>query len=227
VFFESMLLRSIPVAAALAAFSAAPAEAVPALQPLKPCYVAATEEQREPVAVHGSGFTPLVTADILVDGAVQTTPTTTFDGKLDGEVPAPFVEEGERTFTLTVTETLAQQNTATQTSTVTRLAVEQTPAEASTRRRVRFRGRGFTDLTRPVYAHYVFGGRSRKTVRIGMPAGDCGLFSVRRRQFPFKKNPRVGMWTIQFDQEATYNPQAAIRVPLSVRVRRQIKPRRR
>ncbi len=73
---------------------------------------------------------------------------------------------------------------------------------------MRFRGRGFTDPTTAIYAHYVFAGRSQKTVRIGMPEGDCGLFSVKRRQFPFKKSPRIGVWTIQFDQEKVYNPKA-------------------
>ena len=83
---------------------------------------------------------------------------------------------------------------------------------------MRFRGRGFTDLTRPVYAHYVFAGKSQKTVRLGMPTGDCGLFSVRRKQFPFKKSPRVGVWTIQFDQASSYDPKAAVRVPMTIKV---------
>jgi hypothetical protein len=110
-------------------------------------------------------------------------------------------------------------------SKVTRLSVDQVPAKASTREKVRFRGRGFTDL-KTVYAHYVFAGKSRKTVRIGLPTGDCGLFSSKRRQFPFKKSPQVGVWTIQFDQEPAYNPKAALRVPMTIKVRKAIKPER-
>ncbi len=100
---------------------------------------------------------------------------------------------------------------------------------------MRFRARGFTKVVelspgqcvRPaVYAHYVFAGKSRKTVRLGVPTGDCGLISSKRKQFPFKKSPHVGVWTIQFDQEPVYDPKAAIRVPLTVRVRKAIKPRR-
>ena len=86
---------------------------------------------------------------------------------------------------------------------------------------MRFRGRGFTDLTKPVYMHYVFAGRSKKTIEVGLPTGDCGLFSVRRKQFPFKKSPQVGVWTIQFDQSAKYDPKASPRVPLTVKVRRE------
>jgi hypothetical protein len=231
-----MLLRTLLLTAAFAAIGAAPAAALPQLQPLKPCYVAAQEEQREFVVVDGSGFTPFGFVDIFVDDTQQpkTDPEAraAYDGTLKGSVPAPFIESGQRTFTLRATERDNVDNTASTTSKVTRLSVEQVPAKASTRERVRFRGRGFTtrvpgvvpDTTvpAPVYAHYVFAGKSRKTVRIGTPTGDCGLISSKRRQFPFKKSPQVGVWTIQFDQDAVYNPKAPIRVPLTIRVRKTI-----
>ena len=72
--------------------------------------------------------------------------------------------------------------------------------------------------------HYVFAGKSKRTVELGLPTGDCGRFSVRRKQFPFKKSPQRGVWTIQFDQEARYNPKASPRVPLTIKVR--VKPTR-
>ena len=61
----------------------------------------------------------------------------------------------------------------------------------------------------PVYAHYVFAGKSRKhgADRDCRPA-PAGPSRSKRRQFPFKKSPRVGVWTIQFDQEPVYNPKA-------------------
>ena len=145
------------------------------------------------------------------------------------------MESGQRQFTLRVTEHDNPNNTVSAVSKVTRLSVEQSPAKASTKKRVTFRARGFTGLIQPspgvfvrpaVYAHYVFAGKSRKTVRLGVPTGDCGLISSKRKQFPFKKSPQVGVWTIQFDQEAVYNPKAAIRVPLTVRVKKAIKPER-
>jgi hypothetical protein len=226
-----MLLRSLLVAAAFVALAAAPASAAPMLQPLKACYVAAQEQQREFVIVDGSGFTPTANVDFYVDEIRQDVRTeegkevkTTFDGKLLGSVPAPFVDAGERLFTLRVTERDNPLNSVTATSRVTRLMVEQTPAKAATRDRVRFRGRGFTNLALPVYAHYIFAGKSQKTVRLGLPTGECGRFSVKRRQFPFKKSPRRGVWTIQFDQEKIYNPKATVRFPLNVRVSRAIKP---
>jgi hypothetical protein len=239
-----MLLRTLLLTAAFAAIGAAPAAALPQLQPLKPCYVAAQEDQREFVVVNGLNFTPFAYVDIFLDDTLQPTPVApepepqaTFDGTLAGSVQAPFTDSGQRQFTLRVSERANSNNTASAVAKVTRLSVEQLPAKASTRERVRFRGRGFTNrvpgpvpdttVPAPVYAHYVFAGKSRKTVRIGTPTGDCGLISSKRQQFPFKKSPQVGVWTIQFDQEAVYNPKAAIRVPLTIRVRREtVKPRR-
>ena len=128
-------------------------------------------------------------------------------------------------FTLRVAERDRPENSVTLTSRVTRLMVTQSPARAATRERVRFHGRGFTEPG-PIYAHYVFAGKARRTVRLGMPTGECGRFSVKRRQFPFKTSPRPGVWTIQFDQVKAYDPKAAVRFSLTVRVSRAIRPRR-
>jgi hypothetical protein len=225
-----MHLRPILAGAALATLAAAPAaHAAPTLAALKPCYVAAQPTQRESIAISGTGFTPLALVDVYIDDVLEpTTPGTPlpqagYNGAITGQVPAPFVDSGQRAFSLRLTEHDAPQNTVTATAQVTRLAVEQVPAKAPTHMRVRFRGRGFTALA-PVYAHYVFAGTARRTVLLGMPSGPCGLFSARVRQFPFKKSPRVGLWTIQFDQQQLYDPNAPARVPLTVRVRKTIKP---
>ncbi|WP_157591878.1 hypothetical protein [Solirubrobacter soli] len=226
-----MLLRTILVAAALTALSAAPALAQdpPFLDSIKPCYVVANEAQREPVAVSGHNFTPFALVDIYVDDIVQPVtgnqPQVDLNGLLAGSVFAPYIDEGQRAFTLRVAERGPNPKSAIAPATkVTRLSVEQQPAAAATSDRVKFRGRGFTDLTKNIYMHYVFAGKSKRTVDLGLPTGDCGLFSVRRKQFPFKKSPQVGVWTLQFDQEAKYNPKASPRVPLTIKVRRKIKP---
>jgi len=138
----------------------------------------------------------------------------------------PVIDEGQRPFTLRAQEADPPANSVTVTSKVTRLSVAQVPSSAATGDRVRFRGRGFTDLTKPIYMHYVFGGKSKKTIGLGVPTGDCGLFSVRRKQFPFKKSPQRGVWTIQFDQSVKYDPKASPRVPLTIKVQRKIKPKR-
>lgn len=215
-----MFLRTTLIATSLLALVAAPASAAELTTPLKPCYVVASEGQRENVDIAAKGFTPFRSVDVYVDEVLQDQPPTLFDGSISGRVNAPWHERGQRPFALRITEPGAPQNTLEATSWVARLSVEQTPASASTGERVRFRGRGFTAPGAAVYAHYVFAGKERKTVKLGMPQGPCGTISVRRKQFPFKESPRVGVWTIQFDQLPHYDPKAGVRVPMTVKVRR-------
>jgi hypothetical protein len=221
---STMFLRSIVSAVAIAALFAAPAQAAPELvTPLDPCYVVAQENQRQPVLVAAKGFTPLNQVDIYIDNVLQTSTTALVDGTINGNVLAPFQEEGTGPFTLRLSEVEVPTNTLAATTLVTRLAVEQSPPRASTAQRVRFKGRGFTEPGLPVYAHYVFAGKVRRSVRLGLPKGPCGTFNFKRKQFPFKKSPRRGTWTIQFDQHPQYNPKAPVRVPMTIRVQRLAK----
>ena len=105
-----MLVRTTLLAAALTVLVAAPAfaQTPPALDPLKPCYVVATEAQRESVMVAGHNFVPFALVDLFVDDikadAIGEPPQADFQGNLNGSVLAPFVDEGQRTFTLRATE---------------------------------------------------------------------------------------------------------------------------
>ena len=221
---STMFLRSIVSSVAIAALFAAPAQAAPELvTPLDPCYVVAQENQRQPVLVAAKGFTPLSVVDIYIDNIHQTTAQALGDGTINGNVLAPFQEEGTGPFTLRLSEVDVPTNTLAATTLVTRLAVEQSPPRASTAQRVRFKGRGFTEPGLPIYAHYVFAGKVRRSVRLGLPKGPCGTFNFKRKQFPFKKSPRRGTWTIQFDQHPQYNPKAPVRVPMTIRVQRLAK----
>jgi hypothetical protein len=224
----AMLLRTIASSVALAAVFAAPAQAQPTLvEPLKPCYVVAQQEQRETIAINATGFTPFRPVDLYIDEILQYQEASALrDGSVLGQLRAPWEEEGTRPFTLRLSELDNPANTLTATAMVTRLSVEQSPSSASTSQRVRFKGRGFMDFTKPIYAHYVFAGKARRSVRLGLPKGPCGSFNVRRKQFPFKKSPSRGKWTIQFDQNSHYDANAAVRVPLTIKVRKLVKPRR-
>jgi hypothetical protein len=215
----AMFLRSLFSGAVLAALITTPASAAVTLDPLKPCYVAAQETQRELIDVAASGFTPLSKVEVYVDETHSTTADVLVDGKVSGKVTAPFVDAGEREFTLRVTEQGMSANSITAVSRVTRFSVEQVPKLAKTDQKVHFKGRGFTQPL-PIYMHYIYGGRSLKTIKLGSPKGNCGTFNVRRKQFPFKKRPRVGSWTIQFDQLPYYDPQAPVRVPMTIKVKR-------
>jgi hypothetical protein len=233
VFTDLTMQLRLTLAGAVAALLAGAATAhaqTPALTPLNACYVSATQTAREPVGLEGANFQPNVPLDVFVDEVLQpqdpaNPPMTDVLGKIEGSVMAPYVASGQRSFTVRLAEQSPRTGSASATSKVTALSVTQSPQKPSTTStRVRFRLRGFTNKLLPVYAHYVLKGKVRQTVQIGKPYGDCGLVSVRRRQFPFA-HPQTGSWTIQFDQEQVYNPNAIRYTRLPVRVKRKPRPR--
>ena len=224
-----MVLRLVTVAALAAALgpAAAAAAAAPNVEPLAPCYVAAQPDQTQPVTVHAHGFMPYALVNVYVNGALEAPgtgipqPQADANGDVMGSVPAPYFPFGVHPFTVTVSDARTGDG-ASAASFVTLLAVEQLPQQARTGARVRFKGRGFTSPG-AVYAHYVYKGVSHKTVRLAQPKGACGAFSRKIRQFPFRSRPKVGLWTIQFDQQRHYSPAAPVFVRLPIRVSRTIK----
>lgn len=229
-----MIIRLAAATSALAALALpAAAQAAPVLNPLKSCYVSVGVDEAtgdaitENIELSGSGFTPNSTVRVLVDGAtVATSVPIDANGNLGpGTVKAPLNEVGERPFDVVVTEEANAQQSVTARSLVTQLTVGAKPRKAKPSRRITFSGRGFTLLDRPVYAHYVRGGKLRKTVRLAAkPSGPCGTFRAKRRQFPFK--PRTGRWILQVDQQKAYDSTPATAfVKLEVFVRRVIRMR--
>ncbi|MEO8689426.1 MAG: hypothetical protein ABI611_14590 [Solirubrobacteraceae bacterium] len=180
-----------------------------ALTPLKGCYVTSTDEvsdviRREPVQFGGSGFTPGGLVDIAVDGAVQRTVQADPAGNLPTQaLDAPYRRKGQKAFTLTATDRANPANTIDALSNVTAFDLSIRPSTAAPSSKVRFRGRGFTQAG-TVYGHYLFGGKVRKTVKLSKhPKAPCGTFSAKHRQIPIR-NPRLGQWTLQIDQEKKY-----------------------
>jgi hypothetical protein len=206
----------------------AAADAAPAMQPLKPCYVTAETEngpQSEGVEVAATGFSPNASVDLTIDGAPypggQGLKANDLGELPVGSLPAPFVEKGRRDFTVTLTEQGNPANTVSATAKSTALGVDVKPKEARPSDRIRFKGLGFTE-DKAIYAHYVYKGKPRKTVRMARKPRSCGGFKVRRRQIPVKR-PGLGLWTIQFDQSRRFRDPAAtpiVYVRLDIRVRR-------
>jgi hypothetical protein len=203
-----MTLRTpAPILSALFALLALPAGAAAAVtvQPLKPCYVSVSANEREAVVLMASGFTPGSHVDVSIDGQ----PALAAVG-VDGaggvvtQVEAPHQAKGERGFAVGLVERENPANRATVLSRVTALAVSIKPRRAHPRRRVLLRGRGFTDEG-GVFGHYTYAGQERATVWLARPQKPCGTFAVRRRQIP-SRNPRPGVWTLQVDQQSTYSP---------------------
>jgi hypothetical protein len=201
-------VRVIVATTMLLAGLAAPAQAAVTMAPLKPCYVSDGDlpTQRERILVHATGFSPLADLTLQIDGATVATGMADAFGEANATVPAPFEGRNEHDFTLAIFENQNLANSASATSRVSDLAVTLRPRRARPSRRVRVSGRGFT-ADAPVYGHYVFGGKVRKTVRfVDRPVAPCGVFHTRRRQIPVRK-PHVGDWTLQVDQQRRYSPQ--------------------
>jgi hypothetical protein len=211
---------------AIAAVALLPASAQAAtLAPLKPCYISVTQRTpgeapvitREALDLAGSGFTPGALVDVSYDGKLERTIQADPAGNLAvQDLQSPYRAHGEGPFTLTAAEQGNPLNSVALQSRTTALALRLRPREAQPQKRIRFRGRGFTEQ-KAVWAHYLYGGKVRKSVRLVRRIdNDCGTFSVRRKQIPIKR-PRTGNWTLQVDQQRRYS-----RAPDSVYVRVKI-----
>jgi hypothetical protein len=201
----------------------ATAAAAPLLDPLKPCYVAVRTTPdaytTESMVIGGHGFTPSSAVDVSIDGEPVMGLYADAAGALAGQlVPAPIITDGERPFSVTATERDSPYNLVTAASKVSALTVKVRPKRAAPSRRVRFHGRGFT-TGGGIYAHYLRRNKLRKTVRLARTTeGDCGTFSVRRPQFPFR--PRQGVWRVQVDQRKRLLDEGPL-VNLTIDVRRR------
>jgi hypothetical protein len=211
-----MAVRALAVAALALVVPAAPAQAA-MLDTLNACYVSTgpAPAEREDITVHGVSFTAGTNVDVLVDGAPYGSASTDAVGDFTLYVDAPHQPRGERPFAITATD---GANTVTVQSRVTNLAVTVRPRRAPPSRRVRFRGRGFLQAE-PVYAHYLYGRRLQKTVRLARRStAPCGTFTARRRQIPVE-NPRTGRWIMQIDQKKAYSAEPDpvwVRLPIVV-----------
>ena len=206
-----MSARTLAGCGALVLALAAPAAAqgAPAIAPLEPCYATVgtpSDYDSDPVEISATGFTPNSQVDLTIDGSpvdggsgLQTDAA----GNLPlPPIKAPFVSRGIRGFTVTLTERGNPANTVSATAKSTALGVSLSDHHAEVSQRVRFSGLGFIE-PKPIYAHYVRKGRLRETVRMARRPGECGGFSVRRREFPFPR-PKQGLWVIKFDQHRRF-----------------------
>jgi hypothetical protein len=206
------------VGAALAALALLPATAqAAALAPLKPCYVSATPTARESVDLGGNGFTPGSLVDVSLNGTLNRTLQADAAGNLPAQIlQSPYQAKGQGTFTLTAAERGNPANTVSLPSRTTALTLKLKPKRARPSTRIRFKGAGFT-AQKAVWAHYLYKGKVRKTVRlVKRIKNPCGTFSVKRKQIPIKR-PKLGVWRLQVDQQKRYS-----RAPDGVNVRADI-----
>jgi hypothetical protein len=208
------MVRVSVITIVVLALWAVPASAA-TVEDLKPCYVSAgqSDEDRERIVIRGTDFAQVSAVEVLFDGVVMGNAPTGSIGEFELQLPAPFQRKGDRELVVTVRDGVNQVDKTTR---VTNLGMTVKPKHASPSRRVRIRGRGFTQAA-PAFAHYLFDGEEHKTVRLARRAtSPCGTFDVRRRLIPVE-GARMGRWIMQVDQKREYSPE-----PDPVWVRRPI-----
>ena len=197
----------------------------PTLDPLKPCYVSAAQAptQRETIDVHATGFTPASPRRrCTIDGVARgdrrrRTSTATVDGRRRRRRSRAT---GERPFTLALTERENPANAVT------------AHVEGHAASSVELRPRAAPTVA-SACASAAAASRSRRAglralrVRAARCARRCGSARrrpapagssrVKRRQIPVQESPRVGVWTMQFDQQRALRPEGRDRaVPLPI-----------
>ena len=210
---STMFLRSIFVASRSPRSLAAPASAAPDGRPAEPCYVVAQATQRESVAGHG--------ARLHAARRPSTSTSTTSCSpsrrrrrstrRLNGTVLAPVRRRGPARVHAAADRGREPGRTRSSADDEGHAACGRAVAGAGVDRRAGALPRPrLHEPARPSTRTTCSPAKSRKTVRLGMPHGDrAGRSRCARKQFPFKKSPRVGVWTIQFDQDAQLQPEGS------------------
>lgn len=206
-------LGSLPAALAAAAALAAPADAATLTVP--PCVVDYRVPDLLNFGLAGSGFTPGAVVGIESTTAASPTPGTVTSTTADAagnftvkQGPLSFdrFDTSDQTYNLIATDRTNPANTATATLRQVRFGFTAKPDTGKPSRKVLYTARGFAP-GQPIYAHFRFGGKTRRNVKIGVAAAPCGIASRRMRLLPTRS--RFGTWTVYMDQVKVYSPQTA------------------
>ena len=164
--------------------------------------------------INASGFTALDEGRHLRRRhPARTTRRRPLDGTVRGTFPAPFVDADQRDFTCGSPSRATPTNTISAFSKVTTLLG---------RPRRRSRPTPTTRCASRAAASCWPRTSARTTSSTASPARRCrsptrrapaAPSTVGAQQFPFKKRPARGSWTIQFDQLPYYDPLAQTKVP--------------
>jgi hypothetical protein len=157
----------------------------------------------QPLTVSGSAFT--ANAPVAIAGDVTGVAQADATGTFSTTVTAPTVSElGPRWVTMILVDQVNPVNTATMRVRVVREAYgSNLPLAGRPREMTTWRFAGFTP-GRPVYGHFVLGGRERGSYRVGVARGVCGSLRVRAPRIPGVDRVTPGRWTLKLDQRRSF-----------------------
>ena len=125
----------------------------------------------------------------------------------------------QQAFTLLAVDTANPANAATTSFRQVRFGFDARPSTGRPTRRVTYTARGFLPNV-PVYAHFRFGGITRRDVRLGVAGGPCGIVTRKMRLLPTKT--RFGTWTVYMDQVRTYARKTVLQAKGTLFIRRTL-----
>ncbi len=202
------VLVVLPVGALAAAAAAVPAGAATVRTDACVRYVAG----QPTMSIIGTGFTAngFVTLSTITKArpapaAFSSTPVLPNGGFLKTTLPPAFSSPNRNleTFGLVATDNAnpAAPIIAATPFQVVRFGLTTSPAPRRPTSRVRYTARGFT-AGRPVFIHFRFRGKTRRTVSLGIAKGPCGIASERMRALPTKA--LYGQWTTYTNQSRKF-----------------------
>lgn len=192
-----MLRRTILLAVGLAL--ALPSVAAAATIQFNPPIACMEQGKSYPLA--GSGFTPSIGVAVTYEGR-STTFFTDSAGAWPGDesnvIGAPEYDSlTPKTLTFTATDNFEPSITATA-SVPTVAFGSNLPVKGKPNKVVNWEFAGFLNNA-PIYGHYLYERKEKKTVRFGSGQGPCGTLSKRAVRFPIKKPKNFGTWEIRID----------------------------
>jgi hypothetical protein len=159
----------------------------------------------------GTGFAPNSSVTIRTATASDPSPRTltTIQADALGNIakridPPPLhaLTTFAQAFTLSATDGANPPNVATTRFRQVRFGFNAKPDTGRPTRKVTYTARGYLP-GQPVYAHFRFGGITRRDVRLGVADSPCGIVTRRMRLLPTKT--RFGTWTVYMDQAPKYS----------------------
>jgi hypothetical protein len=158
----------------------------------------------QPIVVSGTAFTP--GTPVTISGAATGGAQADGLGAFTTQVAAPPIGElGPTAVRLTAVDRVNPANAATLELRIVREAFgSNVPIAGRPRDTTTWRFAGFAP-DRPIYGHFLLGGRSRGDYRFGVAVGACGTLTVRAPRMPGVRELRPGRWTLKLDQRMSYH----------------------
>jgi hypothetical protein len=145
----------------------------------------------------GSGFSPDRTLNFSGDGI-----TTSYEVKENGSFSTDSwtLPEYDSLTPKTVNVAVTDLNPALSTSFSFQMVKfgSNLPVKGKPNQVVTWQFAGFLDSA-PIYAHYLYERKEKRTVRFGSGQGPCGTLEKKAMRFPIKKPKNFGTWEVRVD----------------------------